>query len=106
MTIISPRSLRSSTTARPPRRQYVVDHLAGLAARLGEREPDDLPAGALRRMLADQRVVGVEHGEAVARDGLDDDRLDLGQLLEGVDAAQARGGRRRRSARRRRRCGR
>ena len=36
-----------------------------------------------------QRVIGVEHREAVARDGLDHDGLHLGELLEGVDAAHA-----------------
>ena len=87
-TIISPRSLRSSTTARPPRRQWSSTISAV-----------SLPASAIvnhttspehrRRIAAHQLVVGVEHCEPVARHGLDDDLLDLGELLEGVDAAHA-----------------
>ena len=65
-----------------------VDHVAHLAAGLLHREPDDL-ARALAAHLAHQRVVGVEHGVAVARHRLDDDGLDVGELLDGVDAAQA-----------------
>jgi hypothetical protein len=37
----------------------------------------------------DQRVVGVQHREPVAGHGFHDDRLDVGQLLHGVDAPQA-----------------
>ncbi len=65
-----------------------VDHLADLGAGLLHREPDDL-AGAAPPHLADQRVVGVEHGVAVAGHRLDEDGLDVGELLDGVDAAQA-----------------
>ena len=65
-----------------------LDHLAGLGARLLHGEPHDL-ARAAAPHLADQRVVGVEDGVPVARHGLDDDGLDVGQLLDGVDAAQA-----------------
>ena len=82
-------------TARPPRRQWS-----------STISTTSLPASAIvnqttspeqrRRIAAHQRVVGVQHREPVARHGLDDDLLDLGQLLEGVDAAHARGGRARR----------
>ena len=65
----------------------IVDHVGDLGAGLGHREPDDL-ARAAAAHAAHQRVVGVEHREAVAGHRLDDDRLDLGELLEGVDAAQ------------------
>ena len=65
----------------------VVDRLAHLAARLGHGEPDDL-AGTAPAHLAHQRVVGVQHGVPVARHRLDQHRLHVGQLLEGVDAAQ------------------
>jgi hypothetical protein len=74
MTIMSPLSVGSRTTARPPRRLH--------------GEPHD-PAGAAAAHLAHQPVVGVEDREAVAGDGLHDDGLDVGQLLEGVDAAHA-----------------
>ena len=40
------------------------------------------------------RVVAVEHRPAVLAGDPRDDRLDLGQLVDGVDALQARGGRR------------
>ena len=88
ITIISPSSPRSRTHGAAAAAAVVVDHLHDLAAGLGHREPHDL-AGAAPAHAADQLVVGVEHGEAVARHGLDDDLLDLGQLLEGVDAAHA-----------------
>ena len=64
-----------------------VDHVADLGAGLGHREPHDL-AGAAPAHLAHQRVVGVEHGVPVAGHRLDEDRLDVGELLDGVDAAQ------------------
>ena len=66
----------------------VVDEVAHLAARLLEAEPHDR-ARAAPPHPAHQRVVGVEHREAVARHRLDDDGLDVGELLEGVDAAHA-----------------
>ena len=87
-TIISPRSVGLSTMRLAAAAAVGVDHVAHLAARLLHREPDDL-ARALAPHLAHQRVVGVEHGVAVARHRLDDDRLDVGELLDGVDAAQA-----------------
>ena len=65
----------------------LVDHVAHLGARLGHREPHDL-ARAAAAHLAHQRVVGVEHGVAVARHRLDEHRLHVGELLDGVDAAQ------------------
>src|SRR3954465_11388409 len=69
-TIISPRSDGLRTSALPPRRQAAaaavrVDHVPGLGARLVHGEPHDL-ARAPPPHLADQRVVGVEHGVAVA----------------------------------------
>ena len=73
--------LAATTTVR-------VDHVALLRPGLGHREPDDLP-GAAASHLAHQRVVGVEHGVAVAGDRLDEDGLDVGELLDGVDAPQA-----------------
>ena len=65
-----------------------VDHVAGLAAGLLHREPHHL-ARAAAPHLAHQRVVGVEDGVPVARHGLDQHRLDVGELLDGVDAAQS-----------------
>jgi hypothetical protein len=75
----------------PPRRQW-----ASIMSRVSEprrvplrhREPDDL-ARATAPHLRDQRVVGVEHAWPVAGDRLDQHRLDVGELLDGVDAAQA-----------------
>src|SRR6478609_4735283 len=80
-TIISPRSDGSRTSALPPRRQW-----ASIMSRTSE------PGSSIEIHTTwpeHQRVVGVEHGVPVARDGLDEDRLDVGQLLDGVDAAQA-----------------
>jgi hypothetical protein len=51
-------------------------------------EVDQL-ARAVPAHPGDQRVVGVEDPVAVAGHGLDHHLLDRGQLLEGVDAAQA-----------------
>ena len=88
MTIMSPRSVRSSTTARPPRRQWSSMKSRTALPGLGQAEPDDR-ARAAAPHPAHERVVGVEHGEPVARHRLDDDGLDVGELLEGVDAAHA-----------------
>ena len=64
-----------------------VDELADVRAGGGQREPDDL-AGALAAHRPHVGVVGVEDGEAVLGDCLDDDSLDGGQLGESVDPAQ------------------
>ena len=74
---------RPSAAAQP-----LLDELSRLAARRLEAEPHD-GAAAASPHLAYERVVGVEHGVAVARHRLDDDGLDVGELLHGVDAAQA-----------------
>ena len=66
----------------------VVDEVADLGARGSHAEPDDL-AGAAPAHRPHQRVVGIEHGVSVAGNGLDGHRLDVGELLDGVDAAQA-----------------
>ena len=87
-TIISPRSDGLSTSALPPRRQCASIMSRTSRARLLHREPHDL-ARAAAPHLAHQRVVGVEHGVAVARHRLDQHRLHVGELLDGVDAAQA-----------------
>ena len=87
-TIISPRSDGFEHQRLAAAAAVGVDHLADLGARLLHREPHDL-ARAAAPHLADQRVVGVEHGVPVARHRLDDDRLHVGELLDGVDAAQA-----------------
>ena len=71
------------------------DHrLAAAAAVVGDHpvvrhdgEPDDL-AGGRPAHTGHQRVVGVQHGGTVLRYRLDDHLFDLGQLLDGVDAAQ------------------
>ena len=65
-----------------------VDHVAHLGAGLLHGDPHDLPRAASPHR-ADQRVVGVEHGVAVAGHGLHQHRLDVGELLDRVDAAQA-----------------
>ena len=72
----------------PTAAAVVVDEVAHRAAGLLEAEPDDR-AGAAPAHPAHEGVVGVEHGEPVARHRLDDDGLDVGELLEGVDAAHA-----------------
>ena len=70
-----------------------VDHRPGRRSGLGHREPHDLAVAAARHGR-DVRVVGVEHRVPAAGDRLDDHALDVGEVIEGVDAAQARGGRR------------
>jgi len=65
----------------------LLDELTALAAGVLEGEPDDV-AGAPAPHPADERVVGVEDGEPVAGDRLNDDGLDGCKLLDGVDAPQ------------------
>ena len=66
-----------------------VDAVVALLPLLGlHREVDDV-AAALARHPGDQRIVGVEHGRAGARHGLDEHGLDGGQLADRVDAVQA-----------------
>ena len=61
--------------------------LQALVLRIGA-EVDDR-SRAVARHGGHQRVIGVEHGDPVAGHGLDDDALDLGQLADRVDAAEA-----------------
>ena len=68
---------RASTAA-----ALLVDEVAHLAARRLQREPHHA-AGAAPAHGADEVVVGVEHGEAVARHRLDDDGLDLRRAARG-----------------------
>ena len=88
MTIMSPRVGGLEHDRPAAAAAVVVDELADLAAGRLEREPDDA-AGAAPAHLAHEGVVGVEHREAVAGHRLDDDGLDVGELLEGVDALHA-----------------
>ena len=83
-TIISPLRPFSSVTARRPRDAWnLMRSFSGSMREVHDR------AGGVARHGRDQRVVGVEHRGPVARHRLDDHLLHLGQLLEGVDAAQA-----------------
>ena len=61
--------------------------VALLALVLLHREVDDA-AAALARHARDEVVVGIEHGRARARHGLDQDRFDVGQLRQRVDALE------------------
>ena len=84
----------------------VVDRSRGSRCQARPCVNQTILARAAPAHRADQRIVGVEHREAVARHSLDDDRLDVGELLDGVDATQAEVVGLARSARRRRRCAR
>ena len=56
---------------------------------LGHRHAEQHdPAGAVATHPVDVRIIGVEDRGARPRDGLDHDALDVGQLADGVDAAQ------------------
>ena len=65
-----------------------VDELAHATARGSDREPHDV-TGAAAAHPSDERVIGVEHGNPVARNGFDDHGLDVGELLDRVDATYA-----------------
>ena len=73
----------SSTTPRPPARMCSPHQLV---RRVHRHVAEVLRLGVVGHLEA-ERIVGVEH-RRVARH-LDDDALDLGQLLERADAAEA-----------------
>ena len=66
----------------------IIDGIADLAAWLGHAEPHD-PARATSPHRSDQRIVGIEYGKAVPRHRLHNDRFDICELVERVDAAEA-----------------
>ena len=88
-TISSPSVGRLEAERRAAAAGVAVDPVeAVLALRRGHAEQHD-PAGAVAAHPVDVAVVGVEHRRPGARHRLDDHALDVGQLADRVDAAQA-----------------
>ena len=88
-TISSPSLDGSRQNAALPRLGVALDPVeAVLALGRGHAEQDD-PPGAVAAHPVDVAVVGVEDRGPRARHGLDHDALDVGQLADRVDPAQA-----------------
>ena len=69
--------------------RVAVDPVEAVLALLGRHAEQDDPPGAVAAHPVDVAVVGVEDRRPGARHGLDDDALDVRQLAERVDPAEA-----------------
>ena len=87
-TISSP-SARLEAERRVAATRVPVDPVEAVLALLGRHAEQHDPSGAVATHPVDVRVVGVEDGGPRARHGLHDDALDVRQLADRVDPAEA-----------------